>query len=164
MCVNSNNNFEWKIYQLLLLKRTYRYSEPNEEEEDKPCLAPLSNKCEPKADYYFSWQANTLTKKKTLGMIWQSLGHIWTIHVCGNGMGRLSDDCVRGTRTQPLICVGCSVHYWVSCAINKGGFFEIAFVVVVDTHLPRFEELAYVCSRGDSRAFKRLLRSCILSS
>ena len=35
--------------------------------------------------------------------------------------------CVRGTRTQPLICVGCSVHYWVSCAINKGCFFEIAF-------------------------------------
>ena len=27
--------------------------------------------------------------------------------------------CVRGTRMQPLICVGCSVHYWVSCAINK---------------------------------------------
>ena len=45
---------------------------------------------------------------------------------------------------QPLICVGCSVHYWVSCAINKGGFFEIAFVVVVDTHLPHFEVLAYV--------------------
>ena len=35
--------------------------------------------------------------------------------------------CVRGTRTQPLICVGCSVPYWVSCAVNKGGFFEIAF-------------------------------------
>ena len=32
--------------------------------------------------------------------------------------------CVRGTRTQPLICVGCSVHYWVSWAINKGGFFR----------------------------------------
>ena len=49
---------------------------------------------------------------------------------------------VRGT--QPLICVGCSVHYWVTCAINKGGFFEISFlfVVVVDTHLPRFEVLA----------------------
>ena len=47
-------------------------------------------------------------------------------------------------RTQPLICVGCSVHYWVSCAVNKGGFFEIAFVVVVDTHLPRFEVLAYI--------------------
>ena len=42
--------------------------------------------------------------------------------------------CVRGTRTQLLICVGCSVHYCVSCAINKGGFFEITFVVVVDTH------------------------------
>ena len=32
--------------------------------------------------------------------------------------------CVRGTRTQPLICVGCSVHYWVSWAINKRGFFR----------------------------------------
>ena len=34
-----------------------------------------------------------------------------------------------------------------SCAINKGGFFEILFVVVlvvVDTNLPRFEALAYV--------------------
>ena len=51
--------------------------------------------------------------------------------------------CVRGTRTQPLICVGCSVPYWVSCAINEGGFFEIAFFVVIDTHLPRFEALAY---------------------
>ena len=33
-----------------------------------------------------------------------------------------------------------------TCAINKGSFFEIAFVVVVDTHLPRFEALAYVLS------------------
>ena len=46
--------------------------------------------------------------------------------------------------TQPLICVGCSVHYWVSCAINKGGFF------VVDTHLPRFEPLAYVLPHFDA--------------
>ena len=68
-----------------------------------------------------------------------------------------NDDCVRGTRTQPLIFVGCSVHYWVSCAINKGGFFEIAFfLVVVDTHLPLFEALAYLLphfdalTRGDS--------------
>ena len=53
-----------------------------------------------------------------------------------------SSSCVRGTTTQPLICVGFSVHYWVSCEINKGGFFEIAFVVV-DTHLPRFEAHAY---------------------
>ena len=36
------------------------------------------------------------------------------------------------------------MHYWVPCAINKGGYFEIAFVVVVDTHLPRFEAFAYV--------------------
>ena len=59
----------------------------------------------------------------------------------------LADYCVRGTRTQPLICVGCSVHYWVSCAINKGGFFETAFVV--DTHLPRLyftsKTLSTVC-------------------
>ena len=58
-------------------------------------------------------------------------------------------NCVRGTRTQPLICVGCSVHYWVPCAINKEVFFEIAFVVVVDTHLPRFEALAYVLPHFD---------------
>ena len=97
MCVNSNNNFEWKIYQLLLLKRTYRYSEPNEEEEDKPCLAPLSNKCEPMLITISVDRQIPLTKKKTLGMIWQSLGQIWPIHVCGNGM--LSDDYVRGMRT-----------------------------------------------------------------
>ena len=79
--------------------------------------------------------------------------------------------CVRGTRTQPLIFVGCSVHYWVPCAINKGGFYEIAFVVVVDTHVPRFEALAYVWPHFDELthvvifcALKRLLRSFILSS
>ena len=34
---------------------------------------------------------------------------------------------------------------------NKGGFFEIAFVVVVvDTHLPRFEALAYVLPHFDA--------------
>ena len=41
----------------------------------------------------------------------------------------------------------------MSCAINKGGFFEIAFVVVivvVDTHLPRFEALAYVLPHFDA--------------
>ena len=57
--------------------------------------------------------------------------------------------CVRGTRTQPLICVGCSVHYWVSCAIINGGFIEIAFVVV-DTHLPCFEALAYILPHFDT--------------
>ena len=58
--------------------------------------------------------------------------------------------CVRGTRTQPLICVGCSVPYWVSCAIIEGGFFEIAFFVVIDTHLPRLEALAYVLPHFDA--------------
>ena len=61
---------------------------------------------------------------------------------------------------QPLISVGCSVHYWVSCAINKGGFFEIAFV---STHIclalrrlltfsPHFDALTHVVIRV-SRAF-----------
>ena len=74
--------------------------------------------------------------------------------------GSLRNYCVRGTRTQPLICVGCSVHYWVSCAINKGGFFEIAFfVVVVDTHLPCFEELAYVLPHFDALTYVVILVS-----
>ena len=48
----------------------------------------------------------------------------------------------------------CSVHYWVFCTINKGGFFEIAFVVViVDTHLPRFEALAYILPRFEALAY-----------
>ena len=64
--------------------------------------------------------------------------------------GSSNNYCVRGTITQPLICVGCSVHYWVSCSINKGGFYETAFVVVVDTHLPRFEALAYVLPHFDA--------------
>ena len=45
----------------------------------------------------------------------------------GHQFNRKTYYCVPGTRTQPLICVGCSVPYWVSCAVNKGGFFEIAF-------------------------------------
>ena len=36
----------------------------------------------------------------------------------------------------------------MSCAINKGGFLEIAFVV--DLHLPRFEALAYVLPHFDA--------------
>ena len=37
------------------------------------------------------------------------------------------------------------------CAIIKGGFFDIAFVVaVVDTHLPRFEAPAYVLPHFDA--------------
>ena len=52
-------------------------------------------------------------------------------------------NCVRGTRTQPLICVARPAHSWVSRAINKGGYF-------VDTHLPRFEVLAYLLSHFDA--------------
>ena len=46
----------------------------------------------------------------------------------------LLHNCVRVTRfVWGVLCI--------IGAINKGGFFEIAFVVVVDTHLPRFEAL-----------------------
>ena len=38
--------------------------------------------------------------------------------------------------------------YWVPYAIYKGGFFEISFVV--DTHLPRFEAIAYVLLHFDA--------------
>ena len=70
----------------------------------------------------------------------------------------INDYCVRGTRTQPLICVGWSVHYWVTCAINKGGFFEIAFsFVVFDTHLPRFE--APALPRCEARR-RHLIMTC----
>ena len=42
----------------------------------------------------------------------------------------------------------------MSCVINKGGFFGIAFVVVVvDTHLPRFEALAYVLPHFDALTY-----------
>ena len=37
----------------------------------------------------------------------------------------------------------------MSCAINKGGFFKIAFAV--DTHLPHFEVIAYVLPHANSR-------------
>ena len=75
-----------------------------------------------------------------------TLGSVCSTNASGAEQIPETNYCVRGTRTQPLICVGCSVHYSFSCAINKGGFFEIAFVVFVDTHLPRFEALAYVFS------------------
>ena len=74
-----------------------------------------------------------------------------------------SSSCVRGTTTQPLICVGFSVHYWVSCEINKGGFFEIAFVVV-DTHLPRFEALAYGLPHCDALTLIRVSSAFIFQT
>ena len=75
-------------------------------------------------------------------------------------------NCARGTRTQPLICVEWSVHYWVPFAIDKGGFLKIAFVVVVDTPwgfealadvLPHFDELTHVVIRASSSVCRGLL-------
>ena len=67
-----------------------------------------------------------------------------------------------------LCIIGCLVQ------LIREFFSEIAFVVVVDTHLPRFEALAYVLPHFDALthvvirvSFKRLLtllRSAILSS
>ena len=49
--------------------------------------------------------------------------------------------CKHFVRSRYENATPCSVHYWVFCAINKGGFFEIAFVVVVDTLLLHFDAL-----------------------
>ena len=81
--------------------------------------------------------------------------------------------CVRGTRTQPLICVGCFVHYWECRAIKKV-FFEIAFsssthiclalrpLLTFCLTLTRWLMWWFLCPRRSS--FKGLLRSDILSS
>ena len=50
---------------------------------------------------------------------------------------------------NPLICVACYLHYWVSCANYKRGFFWDC-IFVVDTHLPRFEALAHVLPHFDA--------------
>ena len=50
---------------------------------------------------------------------------------------------------NPLICVGCSVHYWVSFANNNS--------FVVDTHLPRFEALANVLLHFDALTYVVIL-------
>ena len=52
----------------------------------------------------------------------------WTLTlplICRSNRWSRDSFCVRGTRTQHLICVRCSVHYCVSCAINKGGFSRL---------------------------------------
>ena len=55
----------------------------------------------------------------------------------------------RYENATPNLCrVFCAL--WVSCANNKGGFFEIAFIVVVGTHLHHFEALAYVLPHFDA--------------
>ena len=59
-------------------------------------------------------------------------------------------------RTQPLISGGCSVHYWVLCAVNKRGFLRLhlcrhTFASLWGTCL-RFASLWRANSLGDSCA------------
>ena len=78
-------------------------------------------------------------------------GELKRVNNVASSLSRLKIIIAFEVRTQTVICVGCFVHYLVPCAINKGGFFEIAFVVV-DTHLPRLEALAYVLPYFDALA------------
>ena len=48
---------------------------------------------------------------------------------------------------QPLISVGCSVNYWVSCAINKQGFLRLHMCRHI---FPHFEALAYFLPHFDT--------------
>ena len=77
------------------------------------------------------------TTKHLVKVLEQKFGELKRV----NDVASRLSHCVLGRRTQPVICVGCFAQYWVRCAINKGDFFKIAFLVVVDTHLPRFEAL-----------------------
>ena len=105
-----------------------------------------------------------MTKKKERLGRREEKGRLRRFHCILNYLITTLLYCVRGTRTQPLICVGFSVHYWVSCAINKGGFFEIAFVIVLDTHLPRAEAFAYVLPHFDALTQStNPFRLCILN-
>ena len=76
-------------------------------------------------------------------------GELKRVNNVASSLSRLKIIIAFEVRTQTVICVGCFVHYLVPCAINKGGFFKIAFLVVVDTHLPRFEALAYLLPHFD---------------
>ena len=76
-------------------------------------------------------------------------GELKRVNNVASSLSRLKIIIAFEVRTQTVICVGCFVHYLVLRAINKGGFFKIAFLVVVDTHLPRFEALAYVLPHFD---------------
>ena len=68
--------------------------------------------------------------------------------------------CVRGTKTQSLISVGCSMHYWVSCAIYKRGFLRLhlcrhtfASLWGAAYVLPQFDTLTHVVIRMSRRSF-----------
>ena len=56
-------------------------------------------------------------------------------------------------RPQPLICVGCPVQ------LIRDGFFFGDCIFIVDTHLPRFEVLAYVLPHFDTLAHVVILVS-----
>ena len=83
---------------------------------------------------------------------------VWQVHfLLGIEITETICNCVRGMRTQPVIGVGCCVHYWVSCAIDKGGFFRDCirrrrhtFASPWGTCL-RFASLWRANSRSDSR-------------
>ena len=70
-------------------------------------------------------------------LVWDISRSLRVLYIISSGKPRQSHDsyCVRGTRTQPLICVGCPVQ------LIREIFWDLIFVV--DTHLPRFEALAY---------------------
>ena len=59
------------------------------------------------------------------------------------------------------------MHYWVSCAINKGGFLEIAFVsthiclaLAIAFVLPHFDALTHVVIRVSSAFISFKVRPC----
>ena len=81
-------------------------------------------------------------------LVWDISRSLRVLYIISSGKPRQSHSWFllrsRYENATPNLC-------WVSCAINKGGFVEIAFVVVVvDTHLPRFEALAYVLPHFDA--------------
>ena len=59
--------------------------------------------------------------------MWFFKKKIFTNFFCLTKLENNLFNCVRGRRTQHLVCVGCSVQYWVSCVINKGGFLRLHF-------------------------------------
>ena len=43
-------------------------------------------------------------------------------------------NCVRGTRTQPILCVGCSVHYWGPVQLIREVFSRLHSLSSSSTH------------------------------
>ena len=112
--------------------------------------------------------AHKRIKKKEWKCNWELEAH-WLVRATGKVSPNWSQEtmifhssncCVWGTRTQPLIFVGCSVHYWMFCAINKEDFFVIAFSSSSSTHICfAFEALAYVLPHFDALTHVAILVS-----